>query len=104
MAHRSYLIRYSNGFKRHISKSELDLLGTKARQVGPREYFCTVSIRHEQEITAGPNYLDLQVVFDYPPDRSYEREQTPRGMLARLTEMGWNGQKELETTAMQGVG
>jgi hypothetical protein len=89
MAHHDYLIRYSNGFKRHVSKADIDLLGADARKVGPREYFCNVSIQKEQEITSGPNYLDLELVFEYPPDREYEREQTPRGMIARLEEMGF---------------
>lgn len=87
-----YLIVYPNGIKRHISRTELATLDG-LKQTGPREYAATYTYAETLiEQTNGPNYLELALVFDYPPDREYEREQTPKGMIARLEAMGWESE------------
>jgi len=83
-----FTVHYPNGIKRHINRRERDLLASTLTQTAPREYRAS-SLSHDISATSGPNYLGLEVVFDYPPDREYEREQTVRGMIARLEQMGF---------------
>lgn len=91
MGHRDFLIRYSNGYKRHVSKSDLlELPADTLTQTGARAYFCTVSLTIEP--TAGPNFLDLQVVFERENVRIYERERTVRGMIQRIQDMGFTAE------------
>jgi hypothetical protein len=84
MAHRDYLIRYSNGFKRHISKSERDLLGPTLQQIGPREYLCAVSLESDLERTSGPNFLPGSFVFEHQGKKRHERMESTIGMVNRL--------------------
>lgn len=95
MAHRNFLIRYSNGFKRHVSKADLDLLGKKAVQVGPREYLCD-SLQTDLEQTTGPNFLEGQFMIEYPlrygRRRERERLETVKRMLAQLAQRGFRSE------------
>jgi len=84
-----FTVRYPNGIKRHINKRELDLLGASLRKIGPKEYFASSLYRDLKE-ASGPNFLDLELIFERKgKQRDYEREQTPRGMIARLEQMGF---------------
>lgn len=84
-----FTVRYPNGIKRHINKRELDLLGASLRQTGPKEY-SAASLRSDLKEASGPNFLDLELIFERKgQQRDFEREQTPRGMIARLEQMGF---------------
>lgn len=89
MAHRDFLIRYSNGFKRHVSKNDLDLLGASLTKIGPREYLCSMSIQGDLEHTAGPNFLQGQFIIQYPRrlgwHQKHERLETPKGLVERMS-------------------
>lgn len=88
-----FTIHYPNGMKRHVNRLERDLLASSLTQIAPREY-CAISLSRDIQATSGPNYLGLELVFEYPPDREYEREQTPRGMITRLEQMGFTAEME----------
>jgi len=83
-----FTVHYPNGIKRHINRKERDLLLSSLTQIAPHVYTSTYFSGH-LKLTSGPNFLDLELIFDYPPDREYEREQTPKGMVARLEQMGF---------------
>jgi hypothetical protein len=88
---RKYLVHYDNGMKRYINRLERDLLASSLTQIAPREY-AMPSLSSDIQLNSGPNYLDLELVFEYPPVRKYEREQTPRGMLVILKQMGFTAE------------
>lgn len=88
MAHREYLIRYSNGFKRHVSKTDLDLLGSAIQQVGPREYLCTVSLQMDLEQTNGPHYLSGSFIFEHGGQRTRDLMESTIGMISRYRKNG----------------
>jgi hypothetical protein len=90
MARHRYLIIYPNGIRRHVNRLERDLLASSLTQIAPREYRMP-SLSSDIQLTSGSNYLDLELVFEYPPKRVYEREQTLKGMIARLQQMGFTG-------------
>lgn len=87
MAHRNYLIRYANGFKRHASQAEIDLLGSDAAKVGPREYFCD-SYATDRKRTEGPHFLPGTFKVEYPERLGgktiRERMESTIGMVTRL--------------------
>jgi hypothetical protein len=87
MAHRDFLIRYSNGFKRHVSRQELASM-SHLIQLGPREYL-SPNLQHSLEETNGPHYLAGQFTIELKGQRETERMETPRGMLRRLEAMGF---------------
>lgn len=87
MAHREYLIHYSNGFKRHVSRQERDLLGD-LQQLGPREYLSKASLQSSIEQTNGPHYLAGSFIFDLKGKKSTERMESTIGMVERLTNSG----------------
>jgi hypothetical protein len=92
MSRQNLLIRYSNGFKRHVSKTDLDLLGETVKQIGPREYLSTVSFQTDLDMTSGPNFLSGRFVIEYPRrlggGQVIERLETTKGMIGRLTRAG----------------
>ena len=94
MAHNDYLIRYSNGFKRHVSRAERDLLLAFLQQVGPREYLCSVSLQSDLEQTSGPDFLPGQFTIEYPlrygRRRESERLQTVKRMVLDLRQRGFS--------------
>lgn len=83
-----FTVRYPNGIKRHINKRELDLLGASLSKIGPKEY-SAASLFQDLKEASGPNFLDLELIFERKGQLSHEREQTPRGMIARLEQMGF---------------
>jgi hypothetical protein len=95
-----FTVHYPNGIKRHINKRDLDLLGKSVLEVAPRTYFCGSDsllgemrrMVSEREFSSGPSFLDLLLIFENPPDREYEREATPRGVVDRLAAMGWTAE------------
>lgn len=88
MAHRDFLIRYSNGFKRHISRQERDLLSTSLQQIGPREYLSKTSLQASLEQTNGPAYLAGFFIFEHKGKKALELLESPRGMVERLEKTG----------------
>ena len=85
LAHREYLIRYSNGFKRHVSHAELLALDG-LRQIGPREYF-SQTLQHSLHITqelSGPNYLAGAWIVELNGKKYKDLPETVRGMVQRL--------------------
>ena len=89
MAHHDYLIRYSNGFKRHVSRQERDLLLASLQQIGPREYLSNASLQITIEQTNGPCYLEGQFIFELKGRKQRDLMQTERGLLKQLESMGW---------------
>ena len=83
-----FTVRYPNGIKRHINKRELYLLGASLRKTGPKEY-SAASLSCDLREASGPNFLDLELIFERKGKQDHEREQTPRGMIARLEQMGF---------------
>lgn len=88
MAHRDFLIRYSNGFKRHISRQERDLLSASLEQIGPREYFSKANLQASLEQTNSPAYFPGLFTIEFKQRRYSERMETPKGMVERLTNSG----------------
>lgn len=84
MAHREYLIRYSNGFKRHISKQDRDILSASLRQIGPREYLCTASLQTSIEQSKGPSFLAGRFIFELKGKKRRELLQSVSGMVREL--------------------
>jgi hypothetical protein len=91
-----FTIHYPNGIKRHVNRQERDLLLSSLTQVAPHVY-TSPYFSGALKLASGPNYLDLELVFEYPPDRDYEREETPRGMLARIEKMGFTAEADATT-------
>lgn len=92
-----FTVHYPNGIKRHVNKKELDLLSESLLEVAPRTFFCGSDsllkemkrVRAQREFLSGPSFLDLLLIFQYLAEREYEREPTPRGVIARLEQMGF---------------
>jgi len=91
MAHRNYLIRYSNGFKEHISHADL-LARTGLVKVGHRAYLSTVSIQEGILQSSGPNYLPGLFLWQLAELLEYERLQTSKGQIQQLEKMGWRAE------------
>ena len=78
------MIRYSNGFKRHVSKQERDILSASLQQVGPREYLCTASIQQDLEQSSGPSFLPGRFIFEHKGKKKLELMQSVSGMVRQL--------------------
>jgi hypothetical protein len=85
MARHRFLIRYSNGFKRHVSKQERDILSASLQQVGPREYLCTASIQQDLEQSSGPSFLSGRFIFEHKGKKKLELMQSVSGMVRELS-------------------
>jgi hypothetical protein len=87
-----YLIYYPNGIRRHVKRSERDLLASSLTQIGPREYKAN-SFQTEREQMTGPRYLPGKFTVEFI-DRTgsrgirAERLETVRAMTARLFRQG----------------
>jgi len=83
-----FTIRYLNGIKQHISKSELVILSDSLQQIGPREYLSTTTFQTSLEAGSGPNYLAGLFTIELRKKRWKERLETPRGLVERLAKTG----------------
>lgn len=81
MAHHDFLIRYSNGFKRHVSKQERDILSASLQQTGPREYLSTANLQVSLEQATGPSFLPGQFIWEFKGKKRRELLQTVQGMV-----------------------
>jgi hypothetical protein len=86
MAHRQYLIHYSNGMKRHVSREERDLLTLE--QIGPREYRSKTDLSENFEQVNAPHYLPGLFTVEFNGKRQQERLQTERGLIEQLERQG----------------
>lgn len=87
MARHRYLIRFPNGFSRHISSTEL-ATHSGLEKIGPREYFAP-SLQESLSATKGPNYLAGLFLWQLADLLEYERLQTSKGQIEQLEAMGW---------------
>lgn len=83
MARHRYLIKYSNGIKRHVSRQELDTLSS-LEQIGPREYLSKSSLQTSIEETTGPCYLPGTFIFELKGKKHMESMESVRGLVRRL--------------------
>lgn len=81
MAHNDFLIRYSNGFKRHISRAERDILIDSLEQTGPREYLSKANLQTSIEETRGPSFLPGRFKFEYRGKTRTELMQSVKGLV-----------------------
>lgn len=88
-----FTVHYPNGIKRHINKSERDLLGASLVQIRPREYL-SASLALNLQQAHGPNYLTGFFIWELAGQREEERMQTPKGQIERLEAMGWQAREE----------
>lgn len=81
MARHNFLIRYSNGFKRHVSRTERDILTDSLQQIGPREYLSKDSLQFSAEQLNGPSYLPGVFSFELKGKRHRELMQSVQGLV-----------------------
>jgi hypothetical protein len=84
MAHRDYLIRYSNGFKRHVSREERDILIDSLQPIGPREYLSRANLQVSLEEANGPSFLFGKFIFELRGKKRVELMQSPQGLVRQL--------------------
>jgi hypothetical protein len=84
MAHHDFLIRYSNGFKRHVSKADRDILIGSLQQLGPREYLSKSSIQVSNEQLAGPSFLAGQFIWEFKGKKRRELMQSVQGLVRQM--------------------
>jgi|HubBroStandDraft_2_1064218.scaffolds.fasta_scaffold673062_1 hypothetical protein len=89
MASNRYLIRYSNGFKQHISRAERDIRIGTLEQRGPREYLSKIPFQAAIEQSTGPDYLPGAFIFEHAGHREPERLQTTKALILQLERMGF---------------
>ena len=84
MAHHDYLIRYCNGFKRHVSRQERDILSASLKQIGPREYLCTANLQTNLEEISAPSFLAGRFIFEHNGKKRVELMQSVQGLVRQL--------------------
>lgn len=81
-----FTVRYPNGIKRHINKSELVLLSGSLQQIGPHEYLSKASLQATIEQASGRHYLPGVFIFVLKGKKRRELMETPCGLVGRLTD------------------
>lgn len=78
-----FTIRYPNGIKRHINKSELAILSDSLQQIGPHEYRAA-SLQHTIEQSSQPSFLAGTFIFELKGKKRRELMQSVSGMVREL--------------------
>jgi len=84
MAHRDYLIRYSNGFKRYVSRADRDILIASLQQVGPREYLSKENLHVSNQQLTGPSFLAGRFIFELKGKKRFELMQSVQGLVRQF--------------------
>ncbi len=82
MAHRSYLVHYPNGFKRHVSQQEILLLGRSIEQTGPKEYLAKTMV--VDGARTEPDYYPGSFIFEFKQRRFSECMESSEAQILRL--------------------
>src|SRR4051812_16226412 len=100
MAHKNFLIHYSTGIKRYVSRDERDSLDYLhgLKQIGPREYSCQLQVIKcanlkdmepvrasiEVGLKNAPKYLPGSWIFEINEQRFKEFMESEFGLTIRM--------------------